>query len=919
MISHEIRVDRACRQKRQARFSLKSTFAVICFAAALLLPYQAECGKTAGNEAGHKVSSVEYNSSGMKFFEAGDYVKAADSFRRCLLEKPDFNEARFNLGVCLYMSGDYEGAIGEFAPVLKDDPGFSVAADYAGLSYLKLAGIKAEKGDVEGALKICEDYQKKPYSSEETRKAMRELDASLRLGRIAKGSQGASPSKKGSAEKTDPQRSGDGKIPVPGDSKSDSGELEAILDIIRKFPDNSQAHSRLRAFVKSDTELQSLSKSRSDGLFATLNDLVERDPKNLEAHLTLGALYRAYGQTDRAQYHYGMVRTVRPSSIEAIEGIAEIENYRAKKSEILQSFDATSSGAGDTREIEKTTEISGDKNNAAENASEDEDEEKILTPTVSGNLPKEIISIKRKIEANAAGTDDLKKAACYYLSRREFKRALAIIDIAFSLDPSDNETNYLMALVRVLQKNKKEALPFVFGINPETIQDARLLNDAGVLLIKLKKPEHAMKFFARGIETDPSYIENYLSSAIYCSQINDFDNARKFFTDALAASPGNLKVLYFSALSARREGRFEEFLDTAARIQKTAPASQFAGKIRRQMGLAPEDRLITYESEKTLIETANSYIKSKDYDNARAKLSEALRLDPESRAANLAMAEICRQRGLRIERLAYLMKVVQKRMDESIALDIARELFVLGLPEAAEDYLMIYSSRNPSDSMVRLEYAGYLKGAGRIMKARTVCEALIGRARTPLEAEAAKNMLSELEAYGTDEDSVSATNAVSMENLAKIVGTLSDFEMYSEIENLAGKYISKHEVAGALFEKYCTALLKNKKYTAAIDALKKLITFDRTNYLPYYQIGQIYMKRNNFARAEEYFRQALIYRPEDAEILLNLGDACLYQKNYEDAEVSYSEGLSAAKNILAREELKIKLEKIKAHRGAASR
>lgn len=866
--------------------------------------------------------AAAFNSEGMARYEKGDFAEAADSFRRCLLEKPDFAEARFNLGASLYMSGDFAGAIRELNAVLKSDPGQSAAAEFAGRSYLKLAAARAENGDVAGAMKLCEEYPKQPYSTPEIRRSIGEIEASLKLSSIGR-PRGQAVASSGTEGPQD--ANGGARADARAEKSAGKSELNALLEIVRKFPQNSEAHARLRAILRDGLEKYSVSKRESDEMFAVLNEIVERDMKNAEAHLTLGAAYRAYGQTDRAQYHFGMVRTADPSSIEAIEGISEIENYRARKADILKNFGQKAEGAAETAETavaeaepaggESTAE---DELAAGEEPGQDE-ESRLMTPTISGKVPREIISIRRRIEGDTAGTGDLKKAACYYISRREFKRALGLVEAAFSLDPSDNETNYLMAFVLNLMKKKKDAIPFVSGINPETIQDARLLNDAGVLLIKLSKRDQALRFFQRGIEADPAYIENYLSLAIYYSQINDFENARKYFREALEESKDNMKVLYFSALSSRREGRYEEFLETAARIQKIAPDGSYAKKIRRKMGLAPEDRLIGFESEKTLVDVAKNYIGSKDFDRARTKLTEALRINPDSRDACLAMAELERLAGRNVERLAYLLKVHGRSGGDQLALDIAREFFNLGFTGPAEEYFTVYSAKNPFDSMAKLEYAGYLKKAGLIMKARTVCEAVAGRARTPLESEAARNLLSELEAFGTAGEQPAEDDAAGNGNLMKLADALSELEMYREIENIVGRYVKNGAHGTQLYEIYSDALLKNKKYTAAIEALKKLVSFDRTNYRPYCMIGQVYMKRNNFARAEEYFRQALIFKPGDAEMLMNLGDACFYQKNFEDAEVSYSEGLAAARNVLVREELKIKLEKIKAHRGGAAR
>ncbi|EKD69335.1 MAG: hypothetical protein ACD_47C00165G0004, partial [uncultured bacterium] len=169
----------------------------------------------------------------------------------------------------------------------------------------------------------------------------------------------------------------------------------------------------------------------------------------------------------------------------------------------------------------------------------------------------------------------------------------------------------------------------------------------------------------------------------------------------------------------------------------------------------------------------------------------------------------------------------------------------------------------------------------------------------------------------TDESGFNSVSAGAAENLYKLCLMLHENEMYNAVESI-GDILSanKSPIDARVLEMYAVSLAALKKYNRAVDAYKLIISRDRANYNAYVQLGKVYLKRNNFVRAEEYFRAASIFRPGDAEILMLLGDSCYYQKNSDDAEIAYQEALERAPNAVVREEVKLKLEKIKFSRRA---
>jgi len=719
-----------------------------------------------------------------------------------------------------------------------------------------------------------------------------------------------------------PKGTEDGKAVSGEPAVRDGGVVEKLASILSRNPSNRAASAELRRSIAARRASGVLSRPEFEALEKVLNSAVEEDMHNLAAHGALGDLYFMQGNPERAEYHYQMVLIADPADIGARSGLAASKKKKSDAARISELAYPEIRDAMGTSEVERAgaaPEVpQGVQSTAAteeiETADSADDENRVLSTTISQNTPREISGLKEKIEKSAADIEDLIKTACYYIAKKEYKTAEKIINVAFTVDPSDHETNYLMAFVKLRLKKRDEALPYLFSLNPDTLSDARLLHDAGVLYMRLKKPEYAIKFFEKGIEADANYIENYLSIAIHYSRINDFESARKYFNSLAEIAPKSMRVLYFTALAAKREGRFEQFTQLAKKMQEISSDDAYSKKIRRQMGMAPSEQLLNFESDSSLVETAKNYLRMGDQARAQAKLREALRVNPSSYAANELMASVALKDGALVTRMIHLLKMYEARPATELCLELGRAFFGAGLKELGREYFIKYINRSPSDTQAKLEFAEFLKKSGALVSARTLCEAVIQRARSGQETALAETLLNSMaDSPGdTSEAEFKTLSEAGAANFMELARALHGAEMFKMVEHIALQYsATPGDIPVEFLELYASSLLKLKKYVRAVEAYKKMAERERNNYYPYSQIGVIYMKKNNYRAAEQYFRQSLIYKPDEAEVLMNLGDACFFQKNFEDAEVAYAEGHAAARNSLIAEELKLKWERVK--------
>jgi len=337
------------------------------------------------------------------------------------------------------------------------------------------------------------------------------------------------------------------------------------------------------------------------------------------------------------------------------------------------------------------------------------------------------------------------------------------------------------------------------------------------------------------------------------------------------------------------------------------------------VGVCPGDRLISYDNEKTLLDVAINYMNAGEFERAEAKLKDIVKINPNYYDALLSLSRTAKKQSKTLEYASYLLKLNALKPNAVFELEIGRAFFELGLNSLAREYYVKYINKNPLDTPVKIEYATRLKENGAYISAKTICDSISQRARTPEESEAANAVANGIDAGDLSDTVEAAFNTIkdaARENLKKLYKNLYENEMYLAIEGLSSTLgASGAPIESSVMEYYAMALMQLKRYNKAIDVYKAIIENERENHLAYLQLGKIYMKRNNFVRAEEYLRAALIFKPKDSEALLMLGDACLYQKNFEDAEVSYSEAFECSPNALIKEEVKMKLERLKLKKG----
>ena len=120
-------------------------------------------------------------------------------------------------------------------------------------------------------------------------------------------------------------------------------------------------------------------------------------------------------------------------------------------------------------------------------------------------------------------------------------------------------------------------------------------------------------------------------------------------------------------------------------------------------------------------------------------------------------------------------------------------------------------------------------------------------------------------------------SAVYPYNLANLLLQRKRYEEAISFFDLALK--KNPHVGKNIYLQYAFANEKNKNFPEAIDAYKKYMEVNPTDYRGYYNIANIYFRTSKFNEAKDYYLKALEVNPQAAEVLTNLSFCYYYERD----------------------------------------
>ena len=185
--------------------------------------------------------------------------------------------------------------------------------------------------------------------------------------------------------------------------------------------------------------------------------------------------------------------------------------------------------------------------------------------------------LDRALVRDSTNTDALFVAATWYISQKEFTIAERIVRKALEVDPTSSRIlgRYAILLQETGRINQAvEAYVSALRRNPF---DSDLMYRLGDLfLTELNDRNNARRYFLRTLELSPNSWEVYFKLGLISAQESDNSAAIEYFNRANGISPNNLRIMHLLAASHERNNERENALRIYRQILEINPLDDIA-------------------------------------------------------------------------------------------------------------------------------------------------------------------------------------------------------------------------------------------------------------------------------------------------------------------------------------------------------
>jgi tetratricopeptide (TPR) repeat protein len=395
-----------------------------------------------------------------------------------------------------------------------------------------------------------------------------------------------------------------------------SGKLKDAVteaeDILKRDPNNLDAHrilGRIYTRMIGDTQQGKINEDMLHKATDQYEKIVAKDPKDIESWLTLGRLYRTARSSVDAEKAYAQVLAIDPANEDALTGLAIVY-----------------SDVGDTKKaIEKLQAVTNKDPNP------------------------------RTLAALASAYEQL----------RDYKSAAEVLRKAIDLDPENSRVK------RALARN----LLYSAAETPGNLDES-------------------LKYYQAFADEDPHDTEALLRIAEIYREKRDFAKAREFLDKAKASDPENLEARYDEVNLLAVEGQTDKAIEALKTLLKDTERKNYSeaekgtrvnllerlGELYRGANqnqaaidtfrqIADLDPDSSAHAEAQIVDT---YRAAKDFKNARAEADSAIKKYPDDRALKVVYASVLADMGKVDQGVSELRSLLKGDHDRETQLDIAQ-------------------------------------------------------------------------------------------------------------------------------------------------------------------------------------------------------------------------------------------------------
>ncbi len=454
-------------------FSFQPTRTRPAYFAVLLLGWIFICLAHAGTERYDQI---------LNLVKEGRTAAAEAALKRIIQASPGEALAHFHLGTIYASGGDYLRAVGEYREAARLEPKESTFLRALGYACKDIGDYQHALEALQAAVALnpnAEAYMMLGailHLQEQDESAKKAFEASLRLD-----------------PKNTQARLMLGDVYLTTSEFEKAREAYAVAE--REQPGNIHAELGLASIYVMNPDTYGKAEER-------LQAILQRDPKNLEAHYQLGQLY--------AKMHRAV------SAIAQLRSTVELNPNLASAHLLLGRLLAEGGEVEQSRQhleqFKALTEREQTDNQAARRA------EDLLLQGADlarrNELDQAIEKLNQVLSLNPKSAAAHATLAKVYLSKNDLRRAHEHIANSVQIDGYNGEYHYLLALVMGREKNYKGAIPQVQAASILIPNLSDVENLFGNLYADLGRYPEAVPHYLRAIDLDPGEPHSHLNLAI---------------------------------------------------------------------------------------------------------------------------------------------------------------------------------------------------------------------------------------------------------------------------------------------------------------------------------------------------------------------------------------------------------------------
>ena len=229
--------------------------------------------------------------------------------------------------------------------------------------------------------------------------------------------------------------------------------------------------------------------------------------------------------------------------------------------------------------------------------------------TSNDSIPKDLILLNKKIEAEPNNADNYNARANYYLDKKDFPSAAKDMVSAIHLDSTKSsyfvtmadiffmsgqsgkskrslekslllDSNNIQALQRMAElylyiKDNKKSISYLDKILHLDVHNAKAYFTKGVDFKELGDTAKAISSFQTVVEQDPEYYHAYIQlGLLFEAKHNPL--ALEYYTAALKLNPKSVEAMYNMAMYCQENNKYNKAIEIYTNILKLDPQNKYA-------------------------------------------------------------------------------------------------------------------------------------------------------------------------------------------------------------------------------------------------------------------------------------------------------------------------------------------------------